>query len=256
MYSSVITVNLGLVFLVLLTYSILQWIHLPVGNFLDWVIGIAIFEWLLVIVRVPWNVHFEAKEVIAEATLSSEKGIQFDRKQVDYAKKVAKLSLWVAIALHLISAIGLYCLAVTGISALGYISSGAALLLTFLRPAVRTYEYLAMRLRMIKEQVKYPREDVIELRNRVENLDFQVKTLQENFNSEYPDSFINKNHRDLEALRHDLNRVARGLEQLKVMNESEHEKLSREARGAIAQLSEDGQFLDHVREIIRFFKTS
>jgi hypothetical protein len=32
--------------------------------------------------------------------------------------------------------------------------------------------------------------------------------------------------------------------------------LSREARQAIAQLTTDGQFLDHVREIIRFFKTA
>ncbi|WP_158054511.1 hypothetical protein [Scytonema sp. HK-05] len=39
-------------------------------------------------------------------------------------------------------------------------------------------------------------------------------------------------------------------------NLTEHERLAREARGAIAQLSTDGQFLDHVREIIRFFKTA
>jgi hypothetical protein len=40
------------------------------------------------------------------------------------------------------------------------------------------------------------------------------------------------------------------------MNQSEHERLGREARNAIAQLSTDAQFLDNVREIIRFFKTA
>jgi hypothetical protein len=44
-------------------------------------------------------------------------------------------SLWLAIGLHILSTIGLYLLAIAGISAVGYISSGAALLLTILRPA-------------------------------------------------------------------------------------------------------------------------
>jgi hypothetical protein len=32
--------------------------------------------------------------------------------------------------------------------------------------------------------------------------------------------------------------------------------MSREARAAVAQLSTDGQFLEHVREILRFFKSA
>ncbi len=256
MYYSVISLNIGVVFLVLIVYSILQWSHIAVGSFLDWVIAVAIFEWLLVIVTVPWNIHFKAKGVIAEANQSKETGITIDEKQVKYAQKIAKLSLWSALALHLLSAIGLYTLAVTGISALGYISSGAALLLTFLRPAISTYEYLAMRLSMIQEQVKYPRQDVIELRYKLSDLESEVRYLKEKLNPDDPRSYVTTNQQEMTAMRNDLNRLASGIEQLKVINESEHENLSREARQAIAQLSEDGQFLDHVREIIRFFKTA
>ncbi|WP_293297704.1 MULTISPECIES: hypothetical protein [unclassified Microcoleus] len=39
-------------------------------------------------------------------------------------------------------------------------------------------------------------------------------------------------------------------------NHAEHTKLARDAESAIAQLTSDGQFLNHVREIIRFFKES
>jgi hypothetical protein len=226
----------------------------PAGSFLDWVIAVAIFEWLLVIVTVPWNIHFEAKAVLDEAAVSAQKGIAVDEKQVEYAKVVAKRSLIVAIALHLLSAIGLYTLAATGISAVGYVSSGAALLLTALRPAVRTYEYLAARLAMIRQEFQYPREDIWELRNRFSTLEETVKRLEEQMDPEEPYSWVATQQRYQEETRKELARLGASLEELRATNEAQHERLSREARQAIAQLSTDGQFLDHVREIIAFSK--
>ncbi|MFW9264257.1 hypothetical protein A4S05_33930 [Nostoc sp. KVJ20] len=246
----------GIVVVVLAAFGLLQWLHIPAGNFLDWVIGGASFWWLLVIVTVPWNVHFQAKEVLAEAAQSTEKGIPVDEKQVKYVTLLAKRSLWVAIALHLFSAVGLYTLAVTGISTVGYISSGAALLLTILRPAIRAYEYLYARLAMIRQEWKYPREDIFELRDRFSILEQKIQSLEDQLNPEQPYSLAATQQRFAEETRRDLARIAANLEELRATNQTEHERLGREARNAIAQLSTDGQFLDHVREIIRFFKTA
>jgi hypothetical protein len=251
-----IALNFGFALLVLLVFGVLQWLHIPTGDFLDWIIGIAVFEWLLVIVTVPWNVHFDAKEVLAEAAQSTEKGIAVNTKQVEYAEKVAQASLWVAIALHLSSAVGLYTLAANGISAIGYIGSGAALLLTVLRPAVRTYQYLATRLAMIRQQVKYPREDVLELRDRVFTLEETIKRLEEQLNPDESTSWVSTQQRDLEATRQQCIRLDAQLRELQATNQADHERIAREAKGAIAQLTTDGQFLEHVREIIRFFKTA
>ncbi|WGV26935.1 hypothetical protein [Halotia branconii] len=246
----------GIVTVVLVAFGLLQWLHIPSGNFLDWVIGGASFWWLLVIVTVPWNVHFQAKEVLAEAAQSTEKGIPVDEKQVKYVTVLAKRSLWVAIALHLFSAVGLYTLAAIGISAVGYISSGAALLLTILRPAIRAYEYLYARLTMIRQEWKYPREDIVELRNRFYDLEQKVQQITEQLDPEQPYSLPITQQRFAEETRQDLARITAKLEELRATNQAEHERLAREARNAIAQLSTDGQFLDHVREIIRFFKTA
>ncbi|WP_445627888.1 hypothetical protein [Nostoc sp. DSM 114167] len=246
----------GIVVVVLTAFGLLQWLHIPTGNFLDWVIGGASFWWLLVIVTVPWNVHFQAKEVLAEAAQSTEKGIPVDEKQVKYVTLLAKRSLWVAIALHLFSAVGLYTLAATGISTVGYISSGAALLLTILRPAIRAYEYLYARLAMIRQEWKYPREDIFELRDRFSILEQKIQSLEDQLNPEQPYSLSATQQRFAEETRRDLARIAANLEELRATNQTEHERLAREARNAIAQLSTDGQFLDHVREIIRFFKTT
>jgi len=246
----------GIVIVVLTAFGLLQWLHIPAGNFLDWVIGGASFWWLLVIVTVPWNVHFQAKEVLAEAAQSKEKKIPVDEKQVNYVTVLAKRSLWVAIALHLFSAVGLYTLAVTGISTVGYISSGAALLLTILRPAIRAYEYLYARLAMIRQEWKYPREDIVELRDRFSILEQKIQSFEEQLNPEQSYSLPATQQRFAEETRRDLARIAANLEELRATNQTEHERLAREARTAIAQLSTDGQFLDHVREIIRFFKTA
>lgn len=246
----------GIVVTVLLAFGVLQWFHVPAGSFLDWVIAGASFWWLLVIVTVPWNVHFQAKEVLAEAAQSAEKGIPVDEKQVKYVKYLAKRSLLVAIALHVISAVGLYILAVTGISTVGYFGSGAALLLTVLRPAISAYEYLYARLRMIRQEFTYPREDIVELRNRFSDLEGKIQRIEDQLNAEEPYSIPTTQQRFAEETRRELARIVANLEELRATNQAEHERLSREARNAIAQLSTDGQFLDNVREIIRFFKSA
>ncbi|WP_246275794.1 hypothetical protein, partial [Brasilonema bromeliae] len=213
--------SFGITVLVLLGFSVLQWFHIPTGNFLDWVIGGASFWWLLVIVTVPWNVYFQAKEVLAEGSQSTEKGIPVDEKQLEYVKVLARRSLVVALALHLFSAISLYLLAATGISAVGYVSSGAALLLTGLRPAVSAYEYLYARLVMIRQEWKYPREDVVELRFRFNTLEETVKRLEEQLNPEQPYSLAANQQTYLEETRKELARIAASVEELRATNQIE-----------------------------------
>jgi type II secretory pathway component GspD/PulD (secretin) len=256
MYYTFAGFGAGTGLLLLLIFAILQWLHVPAGSFIDWVIAIAIFEWLLLIVTVPWNIHFEAKEVLAQGAESTKKNIAVDSEQLKYVTVLASRSLWVAIALHLVSAIALYSLSATGISAVGYLSSGAALLLTILRPAIRGYQYLAQRLTTIRSEFFHPREDILELRNRFAELESTVKNLADQLNSDDGTSWAAIQERQQRATRIELTNLAASLENLRSTNQAEHTKLARDAESAIAQLTDDGQFLNHVREIIRFFKES
>ncbi|MBE9178857.1 hypothetical protein IQ268_09825 [Oculatella sp. LEGE 06141] len=240
----------------LLVFAVLQWLQIPTGNFLDWVVGAASFGWLMVVVTVPWTIYFDAKQALAEAGLSTEAGIPIEETKVQYIEMVARRSLRIVLALHLVSAASLYGLAWAGVSPVGYISSAAALLLTGLRPAVRAYNYFAARIAMIRQQFQYPRQDVVELRERVVLLETTVKQVEEQLNAENPTSWVAMQQRQLEAMRHDLTDLAAAHETFRATNHAEHGRLSREAQQAISQLTTDGQFLDHVREIIRFFKTA
>jgi chromosome segregation ATPase len=160
----------------------------------------------------------------------------------------------VAIALHLLSALGLYWLAASGISIVGYVSSGATLLLTILRPAIRGYQYLAQRLRAIREQITYPRQDILELRSRFSIIENELKSLAAQLNPNNETSFVVKQEQQWQELRRNYNQLRANLEHFQAVNEQEHEKINQEAKKAIAQLTEDSQFLEQVREIIRFFK--
>ncbi len=242
--------------LVLLAFAILQWLNIPAGSLIDWVIGVGSFWWLIVIITVPWNVYFDAKEVLVEATTSQEKGIAIEVKQVNYVRKVQRGALIVAIALHLLSGLGLYGLAAAGISAVGYVSSGATLLLMALRPAIRAYQYLAYRLSSIRGEIKYPREDIVTLCNRFQKIENTLKSLDYKLDLSKPNSWISSQQKQMTVTRQEVARLNALLEQFKEKNTVEHEQILREARNAISQLTEDSQFLNQVREIIRFFKTA
>lgn len=248
--------SLVLAILLLITYGILQWLHLPAGTLFDWLIAIASFWWLVIIVTVPWNIYFEAQEILAEAATSREKGIEVKEKQVKYTRLVARWSIIVAIALHILSAIGLYTLAATGISAVGYIASSATLLLTALRPIIRGYEYLVTRLSLIRNQIKYPREDVLELRRRFEKLEKRLVNLEATLDLTKANSWATTQENRYSQTQEQIADIKTKLEQLKISNTVEHQQLSKEANKAIAKISEDSEFLGHVREIIRFFKES
>ncbi|WP_445260548.1 hypothetical protein [Picosynechococcus sp. PCC 73109] len=246
---SFISFGFGSGFLALVVFFILQWLQIPAGSLVDWLVGIASFWWLLAVVTIPWNIYFEAEETKAEAVISRQKNIPVDAQQLAYVAKIARFGLLLAITLHLLSALGLYGLAAWGISPVGYVTGGAMLLLTALRPAVRAYQFIAQRLMSIRQQIQYPREDVVELRHRVVTLEAGVKNLQET-----TEKNSQTHQEEWHSLRRDLAKMRAALEQLEATNEAAHRQLAREATTAIAQLSEDSQVLNHVRAIIHFWK--
>jgi len=240
-------IGFGIAILAAVLFGLLRWVGIEAGSFLDWAIGVAVFEWLLVITTVPWNIHFTAKEALDEVERSRTQGITVNEEDAAYARRMAGRFFWVAVGLHIVSAAGLYALAFFGVSAIGYFGSAAALLLTFLRPVLRAAQYVFARLRAVRDTALHPREDVNELRSRVTTLEFQSETLRKN---------LEEQGEKLEELAGQNARLAAQLREQTAENLQAHERLSREARSAIAQLNTDSQVLDHVRELVRFFKSA
>lgn len=240
---------------VLAAYLVLTvWLHVPAGRFLDWVIGLASFWWLLAILTVPWDLHYESRAVEVEARESQARGIPVDEAKVAYARTWARRALVAALLLHAASALALFALSLFGVSPVGTVGAIAVLALTALRPLVRGYDYLRARLESIHGEIRYPREDVVELRSRVGALEASVEALRKSLDEAAPESWAARTEGRLAGLRRDLDRAEASTSSLLAENEVAHEKLARDARSAVAQITADGKFLENVREIIRFVK--
>ncbi|MBU6453071.1 MAG: hypothetical protein KGS72_14900 [Cyanobacteria bacterium REEB67] len=255
-FGGILAYAFALTILNIITFGALHLLNMPAGRFIDWTIATVSLWWLLIVVTVLWDIYFDAKAVVNEAEQSQSAGISVDEAQLIYVKRVANSALIGAVVLHLASAAALFALSYYGISAVGYIGSAAALLLTFLRPSVRGYEYLRAKLQAMKNRFRYPREDVLELRNRTSSLENNVNALQKQLNLQDPDSFASRQHRLMEEMRMRQTAVLEELHRLDDANIRDHERIAHDSRNAIAKISADSQFLDHVREIVQMIKSA
>jgi hypothetical protein len=251
MYGSVAVFNFGLICIALLAFGLLNWLQIPTGSLWDWAIGIGIFEWIISIVTVPWNIYFSAKSAVQTGTESQAQGINVEDRQIQEARSIASKAFIVAIGLHLGTAIGLYWLAINGVTSLGYWSSIGVLLLTFLRPAISTYEYLSSRLNTMQQQFIYPRNDILELRDRFTQLEDRVAQLTDRL-----DANDETQTQRWETNRAEISKLTVSIADLQASTQLEYQKISQEIGQAVSQITIDGQFLEHARELIRFFKTA
>jgi hypothetical protein len=248
---------LGFTILALCVFGVLRWLAIPTGDFLDWSVGIASFWWLLFITKIPWDTHFKAKEVLAEAKHYAEKAQKnIQAQDLRYAKRIAQVYLGIAILLHLLSSVALYLVAYFQISAVGYWGAGLAILLTGLRPAARLYAYVHYRLTTITEEMKFPRDDVYALKAKVEDLSYKIENLSQKLDVETPDSWLVIKEKQLKHLEEAYYALKKEIENFKIAQEAALTRHEQRQEQRISQISEDAQLLSQVRELVRFIKNA
>lgn len=240
--------------LVLAAYGITRWIGVDPGSLRDWIVGLLVLWWLIVVITLPWDLYFKARTLLIDAARSRTDGITVADSDLSYVTRWARLSLWLAIILHLVSAAGLYLLAYFGISQLGYIASGAALLAMGLRPAGRGYEYLVERLGSIGREIRHPRDDILALRERIDSMDERLKDIAQRLDAGTTTSWASTLETRLAGLATEAERLRTSAEDSRRANDDAHRQLARDAEAAAARMAEDARVLNHVRELVRFFK--
>jgi hypothetical protein len=245
----------GLLLMGGIVWAVLHWSGVNIGiTPLDWVVGLLTLVWLLVIVTVPWNIYFQARSIVAESEESLKRGIALDEEKLSYTKQWANRALMIAVVLHLATAAGMLYLATAGISFIGYFGAGAAVILTIVRPIARGYEYVRKRLTSINEEILYPREDIVSLKATVEMLKTSVEGLTTKLDTEYEHSWAAEKEREFAGYRSTLETLRRRLDDTVESNKLEHEKIVRDTQNTMLQAVGDAGIVNHVREILRFFK--
>ena len=221
----------------------------------DWIIGLFSLIWLLFIVTVPWNAHFKAKEILDEAAISKRKDILVIDESMDYVKKVARISLTVSISLHLISALVLYFIAYSGVSVTGYYAAILTILFTFLRPSIRFYEYLQRKLNAIKQEFRYPREDINTLLEDISKIKQDVDYILAELSTKEGDvSWRNAMTDYCNTSDNLLIEMQNKLAQNEARLTEEVQKLSDSHNSLVTRMTDNAQVLESVKVIGRFLK--
>jgi hypothetical protein len=140
--------------------------------------GVAL-AWLIVLVTVPWNLYFAARQVVADMALSRERGITVREVQEAEAGRLARRMLWLALGAHVGTAAVVAVITYFSGAAAGYYFAGFYLLSTAIRPAVAYVAHVRDRIRVLTRESTYPRDDVASLKRRVDLATKAVGELRE-----------------------------------------------------------------------------
>lgn len=143
------------------------------------VLGFVAFFWLLVVVTVPWNLYFAARQVGHRVDSTLVRGIPVPPERAAEVLTLSRRLLGMAIGAHIGSALIAVVVAVISGYTLGYYVAGFFVSSIVLRPAAAYFVYLRARIATISDDIAFPPDDIAELRRRVVSVDDQLTAWQE-----------------------------------------------------------------------------
>ncbi|GAA3551824.1 hypothetical protein GCM10022419_035160 [Nonomuraea rosea] len=188
----------------LLTAWLILYAGVPLSTLLSLGAGAIALLWLIVVLTVPWNLCFAARHVVHEIEASREAGIEVTQRREDEARGIARRMLALAISGHIVSAAVIAVVTYFSGAQVGYYFSAFYLLATCFRPVGAYTSHLRDRVRTLGQEVRYPRVDVIELRERVLALDAAADQLRRDVTEIA--AGLDTTRRELESADHDLGR--------------------------------------------------
>jgi hypothetical protein len=139
----------------------------PLRAVLSIAAGAAALAWLIVLVAVPWNLYFGARRVVTEMAASRARGIDIRPAEESEAAAIARRMLWFALGGHVCTAAAAGVVTYLSMATIGYYVMAAYLLSATIRPAAAYFAHLRERISTLSRESLHPREDVVELRERV-----------------------------------------------------------------------------------------
>jgi hypothetical protein len=210
------------------------------GRLLDWVMGAVCLFWLIVILKVPWDLYFEAQAVVFEIERGRERGVAVPEGREAYVRTLRRRLGWGAVAAHVLSAAFVAAIAWFSGGAVGYYFAVFYLASTILRPAMAGYVYLSEKLRAIGQESRYPREDVVEMRSRLDGVEARIESL-EKFREQLREDLAEERS----AIDEELQQLRQGVQ-----------ALGRHFESAIGQLTDNQEVINGIQAFVRLVAQS
>ncbi|WUI01197.1 hypothetical protein OHR68_05065 [Spirillospora sp. NBC_00431] len=140
--------------------------------------GALCLAWLVLLLTVPWNVYFQALGLLEEIRVSKERGLDVPAGSHDEASRIAARMRAAAVGAHVLSAALIAAVTYFSGADIGYYFAAFYLVSTLFRPAGAWFAHLRRRLNTMLKEVRYPRDDVLGLTERVKFLEVQAENLR------------------------------------------------------------------------------
>lgn len=209
----------------------------------DGLAGIAALAALWLVVKVPWDLYFAARNVQKAQADSDDREIEVRPQERAEASRLARRLLGLAVGLHLAGA-GLCALAAQ-VSDVGLLASAAFLLSMALRPTTAMVVHVRRRLAELQGRAVLPRVDARDLGDRLEQAEVRLQGAEEQLDDE---------DRGLAALEHRLQELEATLDRRIGTQEhrfrSEMDRVCVEFERSVEKVSRDQELLAGVRAFL------
>lgn len=209
--------------------------------------GVVSLLWLLVLLTVPWNLYFRAHAVLAEIGVSRGKGLDVPEARDAEAARIARMMLRVAVAGHVLTAALVLAVTVATGGVTGYWFAGFCLLSTVFRPAGAYFGQLRRRLGTLLKDVTFPRDDVLELRRRIDQVQSGTKVLEEKAEEQY---------RALAGLRGTVDALGVSVYERADGADRKIEALAREFEATVNRLTDNQEIITGLKAFLRLLRTA
>lgn len=206
-------------------------------------------SWLYVLVKIPWDLYFRARHGRQDGDDSLQAGIVIDDQVLDSLRLYERRLLSGALFSHVVSAllVGIFSHLAPEFVNPGFVWLFA--LSVVVRPAGELYGYLATRIAELTQRTRYPREDVLVLRERVRSLEMSEKAMRQEL------------HQFQQTVQDQLGRQDRRIGQAEQRESANHlllreriHQLSQEMENLVTKVSEDKELIAGVKAFARMFR--
>lgn len=223
--------------------------RLTVGAALDIGMLLTCLVWLFFLVKIPWDLYFATRQARIDGQESLRLGMKDVTSQTQQLVRMEGLLLGGALGGHAFTALGIYVLSGFRPDLIGTEFSWLFVASAALRPAWEGYGYLRQRVRDLASQVRYPREDVRTLQDRVSNLGETQNDLSHQ---------IKASQAELNVRLHQLDQATQQLQSQQIAELARLEKrtvqLSQRFEEVLEKVSSDQELLAGVRAFARMMR--
>lgn len=213
--------------------------HRPVVDMLAVLAVAGCAAWALIVLTLPWNLHFQAAEVVRQLDRSLERGLEPGVNRAELVR-IAGRTRALALGAHVLSAAAVALIAWRIGWAPGAWIAGAFLVSSGFRPVGSWYLHLRERLRLSMAEVHFPRNDVLAVQQKLAVVASRVDALGDLFER------LDASHAALEVASRAADRDL----------ELRLERVGRKFEEAIEHLTDDRELLAGLRAFLKLIRAS